>query len=463
MLVDSYVKYENKMAKGTLYDKVIGLHTVEGNQILLGRKFIHEVTSNPACIERLRDENLDLRFPETTFAVMDHILNTKSQNGRPFKDSNDELMARTLEENVRDFRMTYFAPASGDGGVCHVVFPEQGVIWPGMTAICGDSHTSTYGAFGAIGFGVGSTQLGHALGSQTIYLDQNLKVRRINFVGQLQKGVTAKDLVMHAIRTLGAKGGNGYAHEYGGEVIENMSMEGRLTMCNMGVEGGAKVAYINPDSVTFEYLKGRPYAPKKDWDKAVEFWKSIASDRDAQYDDVRTLDVSGLEPMVSWGTASDQSIRISENIPDTDKNALKYMQISAGSRILGTPVDVVFIGSCTNGRLSDIAVATEILRGRKVAVRTLVVPGSERVSYEAERLGYNRLLQEAGAEWRYPGCSMCLSMSPDTLMNQERTASTSNRNFMNRQGKGAKTHLMSPYTAAASAIEGAIADPRRYL
>ncbi len=451
------------MSKGTLYDKVIGMHTVEGNQILIGRKVIHEVTSNPACIERLRDENLKLIFPETAFAVMDHILNTKSPDGRPFKDVTDELMAKTLEDNVRDFGIKYFAPSSGEGGVCHVVFPEQGIIWPGMTVICGDSHTSTYGAFGAIGFGVGSTQLGHALGSQTIYLDQKLKVRRINFTGELQKGVTAKDVVMHAIQLLGAKGGNGYAHEYGGEVIDNMGMEERLTMCNMGVEGGAKVAYINPDRVTFEYLKGRPYSPKRDWEKAVEFWKSIASEKSAEYDDVRTLDVSGLEPMVSWGTSSDQSIGINGYIPGGDKNALKYMQLNAGMPILGIPVDVVFIGSCTNGRLSDIAAAAEILKGNKVAVRTLVVPGSERVSYEAEKLGYDTIILEAGAEWRYPGCSMCLSMSPDTLMNQERTASTSNRNFMNRQGRGVKTHLMTPRTAAASAIEGAIADPRKYL
>jgi len=231
----------------------------------------------------------------------------------------------------------------------------------------------------------------------------------------------------------------------------------------MGVEGGAKVAYINPDNTTFEYLRGKPFAPKKDWDKAVEFWKSIASDKNSQYDDVRNIDVSKLEPMVSWGIASDQSIGISENVPDNDKNALKYMQLNSGSPILGTPIDVAFIGSCTNGRLRDLWDAARILGGRKVAVRTLVVPGSDRVMAVAEKYDLDQVFINAGAEWRYPGCSMCLSMSPDTLMNQERTASTSNRNFANRQGKGAKTHLMSPYTAAASAIEGAIADPRKYL
>ncbi|MFT4302946.1 MAG: 3-isopropylmalate dehydratase large subunit [Candidatus Woesearchaeota archaeon] len=462
------------MAGKSLYEKVIEMHTVIDNQIVIGRKVIHEVTSNPACIERLRDDGLDIVYPETAFAVMDHIINTRCCSGMPFKDSTDELMAKTLEQNVKDFNVTYFPPGSGKGGVCHVVFPEQGIIWPGMTAICGDSHTSTYGALGAIGFGVGSTQLGHALGSQTIYLDQKLKKRKINFVGTLQKGVTAKDLIMLAIREVGAKGGNGYAHEYAGEVIERMSMEGRFTMCNMGVEGGAKVAYINPDEITFNYLKGKPYAPKQDWDKAVEFWKSIASDKDAEYDDVRTIDVTGLEPMVSWGTASDESVMINEKMPYDKKglghtsfeNALgsyAYMGLVPGRKIAGTPVDVVFIGSCTNGRLSDIEYAVEILEGKKVAVKTIVVPGSELVKQEAERLGYDKILIDAGAEWRNSGCSMCLSMSPDTLVNQERTASTSNRNFMNRQGKGAKTHLMSPYTAAATALEGVIADPRKYL
>ncbi len=451
------------MSKGTLHDKVIDMHTIQGNQILIGGKPIHEVTSNPACIERLRDENYDIRFPETAFAVMDHIINTKSKNGRPLKDAADELMAKTLEDNVRDFNITYFAPGSGDGGICHVVFPEQGIIWPGMIVVCGDSHTSTYGALGAVGMGLGSTQLGHALGSQTIKIDKRLKVRRIEYTGELQKGVTAKDLIMYTISLMGAKAGNGYAHEYGGEVINKMNMDGRFTICNMGVEGGAKVAYMNPDGITFEYLKGRPYAPKRDWDKAVVFWKSIASDKNAVYDDVVKINVSKLNPMVSWGNVSDQSIQIHESIPDGDKSVLEYMQLNAGMPILGTPIDVAFIGSCTNGRLSDIAAAANILKGKKVAVRTLVVPGSERVKYEAEKLGYDKIIEDADAEWRYPGCSMCLSMSPDTLMNQERTASTSNRNFKNRQGIGAKTHLMSPYTAAASAINGKISDAREYL
>lgn len=453
---------KNKMSKNTLCDKVIDMHTIKDNQILIGRKVIHEVTSNPASCERLREDKYELRYPETAFAVIDHILNTKSPDGRPFKDADDELMAKTLEENVRDFGITYFAPGSRNGGICHVVFPEQGIIWPGMTIICGDSHTSTYGAFGAIGFGVGSTQLGHALGSQTIFLDEKLKVRRINFTGKLQKGVSAKDVVMYAIKSLGAKGGNGFAHEYGGEVIDNMGMEERSTMCNMGVEGGAKVAYINPNEITFNYLRGRNFAPK-DFEKAVEFWKSIASDKNAEYDDVKYLDVSNLEPMVSWGTSSDESIGINEKIPYTNKDALDYIKINAGDYIKGTPVDVVFIGSCTNGRLSDLENAAYIMKGREVKVRTLIVPGSELVKYEAEKLGLDKIFKEAGAEWRYPGCSMCLSMSPDTLMNKERTGSTSNRNFKNRQGKGAKTHLMSPYTAAATAIEGKIADPREYL
>lgn len=464
MMLVSLLGELNKMSKNTLFDKVIDMHTIEGNQILIGRKPIHEVTSNPSCFERLREEGFEVRYPETCFAVMDHIVNTKSRDGKPYKDAKDELMAKTLEENVRDFGITYFAPGSGNGGICHVVFPEQGIIWPGMTAICGDSHTSTWGAFGAIAFGTGSTQLGHALASQTIYLDQRPKVRRINFTGELPKGVAAKDVIMHTIRVMGAKGGNGYAHEYGGEVIDDMNMEERVTMCNMGVEGGAKVAYINPDKKTFDYLYGKPFAPKNDWAKAIKFWRSIASDKDAQYDDVRTIDVSELEPMVSWGTSSDQSIGISERIPaDANRKALDYMHFEPGQPILGTPLDVVFIGSCTNGRESDLKAAAEILKGKKVKVRTLIVPGSERVLYCAERMGYEQIFVDAGAEMRYPGCSLCLSMSPDTLMNKERIGATSNRSFEDRAGIGAKTHLMSPYTAAASAIEGAIADPRKYL
>ncbi len=452
------------MSRGTLHDKVIDIHTVNGNQILIGKKFAHEVTSNPACFEKLVEEGIDFVYPETAAAVMDHIVNTKSKDGRPFKDEQDRLMARTLEENVKRFGIEYFAPGSGNGGVCHVVFPEQGMVWPGITAICGDSHTSTYGAFGAIGFGVGSTQLGHAFGSQTYELDERLKVRRINFTGKLQRGVTAKDVIIHAIRQLGAKGGNGFAHEYGGEVVDNMSMEERMTMCNMGVEGGAKVAYINPDQTTFNYLKARPFAPKKDWDRAVEFWKSIASDEDAEYDDVVEMDVSQLGPMVTWGTSPDQCVEIDERVPENANTEVSnYMQISPGQYMQGQSVDVAFEGSCTNGRLSDIAAFCEIIKGRKVKVPTIVVPGSDVVRREAEWMGYDEIIKDAGADFRYTGCSMCLSMSPDTLMNQERTASTSNRPFMNRQGKGARTHLMSPYTAAASAVRGVITDPREFL
>lgn len=453
------------MSKGTLYDKTIDRHIVRGNQILIGKKVIHEVTSNPECMEKLVDEGLPLVHPETCFAVMDHILNTKSKDGRPFKDADDELMAKTLEDNVKRFNITYFPPGSGKGGVCHVVFPEQGLIWPGMTVICGDSHTSTYGAFGAIGFGVGSTQLGHALASQTYALDQRLKVRRINFTGELQKGVTAKDVVIHAIRRLGAKGGNGFAHEYGGEVIDRMSMEERLTMCNMGVEGGAKVAYINPDETTFEYLKDKPFAPKKDWDRAVKDWKAVASDKNAQYDDTVEINVSDLEPMFTWGNVSDQSVGISENIPtEIDQVTLDYMQLKEGQSLQGQQIDAVVIGSCTNGRLSDIAAVCEVWKGgEKVSVPTIVVPGSDLVRSQVEAEGYDKIIEAAGAQLRFAGCSACLSMSPDTFYNKERIVSTSNRDFKNRQGIGAKTHLASPYAAAASAIEGKITDPRKYL
>lgn len=465
----------HKMSKNTLYDKVWKNHEVGKlptgqTQLFIGRHLMHEVTS-PQAFEMLRERGLNVKYPELTTAVVDHVIPTDDLS-RPFKDPQAELMTKTLEENVKEFGIRYFALGSGKNGVCHVSFPEQGLILPGVLAVCGDSHTCTYGAFGALSFGIGTTQVSHVLATQTLAMDP-LKVRRIEFNGELQKGVTAKDLALYMISQLGVEGGVGFAYELGGKTIDNMSMEGRMTLCNMAVEGGARSGYVNPDQITFDFLKGKPFAPK-DFEKAVAYWKSIASGSDAVYDDRVVFDVSEVKPMVSWGVNPAQAVGIDSKIPYLDnfsdkqkkeaEDALNYIGLKAGDKIAGVPVDVAFIGSCTNGRLSDLEAAAEILSGRGVSVRTLIVPGSELIKYLAEEKGLDRIFKEAGAEWRNPGCSMCLAMNPDRLEGYQRSASTSNRNFKGRQGspKG-RTHLMSPYTAAASAIEGKIADPTPYL
>ncbi len=380
-------------------------------------------------------------------------------------------MTKTLEENVNEFGLNYFAIDSGKQGVCHVTFPEQGLIWPGQVIVCGDSHTCTHGAFGALAFGIGTTQVSHVLATQTLAMDK-LKVRKINFTGELKKPVTSKDVAIHMIKLLGVKGGVGFVYEFGGEVIENMSMEERMTLCNLAVEGGARLGYINPDQTTFDYLRGRTFAPNTDIGKAIEYWESIASDADAEYDDVVEINISKLEPVVTWGVNPEQSVSVDGCIPctknssdsDDTKDALTYMGLEEGEKIEGISVDVVFIGSCTNGRLSDLKAAAEILKNRKVSVKTLVVPGSEQIKEQAEQLGLDKIFKDAGAEWRLSGCSMCLAMNPDKLEGSQRCASTSNRNFKGRQGSSTgRTHLMSPYTAATTAIEGKITNPRKYM
>ncbi|TKJ17011.1 3-isopropylmalate dehydratase large subunit [Candidatus Woesearchaeota archaeon B3_Woes] len=463
------------MSKGTLYDKVWKNHEVGKlptgqTQLFVGRHLVHEVTS-PQAFEMLRERGLNVKHPELTTAVVDHVIPTHDLS-RPFQDSQAELMTKTLETKIKEFGIEYFAPGSGKQGVCHVSFPEQGLILPGVLAVCGDSHTCTYGAFGALSFGIGTTQVSHVLATQTLAMDP-LKVRKVEFNGELQKGVTAKDLALYMINQLGVEGGVGFAYEFGGEVIDSMSMEGRMTLCNMAVEGGARSGYVNPDQTTFDFLKGKAFAPK-DFEKAVAYWKSIASEPDAEYDDKVVFDVSEVKPMVSWGINPGQAVEIDQKIPYLDnltdkqrseaEDALNYMGLKAGDQIAGTPIDVAFIGSCTNGRLSDLEAAAEVLAGNKVSVKTLVVPGSEEIKYLAEEEGLDRIFKEAGAEWRYAGCSMCLAMNPDKLEGYQRSASTSNRNFKGRQGSPTgRTHLMSPYMAAASAIAGKIADPTPYL
>jgi len=463
------------MSQNTLYDHVWNAHVVGilptgQTQIFVGRHLMHEVTS-PQAFEMLRDRGLKIAHPELTTAVVDHVIPTDNLS-RPFKDSLAEIMTAELEKNVKECAIEYCG-AGNSQGVCHVTFPEQGIIWPGQLVVCGDSHTCTYGAFGALAFGIGTTQVSHVLATQTMAMDK-LKVRRINVVGKLQKGVTAKDVALHIIRKLGVKGGVGFAYEFGGEVIDDMLMDERMTLCNLAVEGGARSGYVNPDQVTFNYLKETKKAPKEDFDKAVEYWKNVASGKDAVYDDVVEMDVSSLEPMVTWGVNPEQGITVKEKIPSLEEfgekskgeavDALNYMGLNAEQELVGVPVDVVFIGSCTNGRLSDLIAAAEILKGKKVSVRTLIVPGSEKVKKEAEEKGLDKVFKEAGAEWRFSGCSMCLAMNPDKLIGTQRSASTSNRNFKGRQGSPiGRTHLMSPYTAAATALEGKISNPKKYL
>ena len=453
------------MSDNTLYDKIWARHNVGKlptgqNQLFVARHLMHEVTS-PQAFEMLRERGLKPRHPELTFATVDHVIPT-CDISRPFADPQAELMAKTLEDNLEDFGISYFGPGSGRQGVCHVSFAELGLILPGMVAVCGDSHTCTYGAFGALSFGIGTTQVAHVLATQTLAIDP-LKVRRIELDGEVPSGVSAKDLALFVISELGVEAGVGYAYEFAGVAVDAMSMEGRMTLCNMAVEGGARSGYVNPDGITFDYLRGRDFVPE-DFEAAIALWKSFASGPDAVYDDRVTLSVSGLAPMVSWGVNPAQSLPITAKIPPGDGDALSYMGLNAGDSICGLPVDVVFIGSCTNGRLSDLEAAAEILKGNRVATETLVVPGSEEVKRQAEERGLDRVFIDAGAQWRHPGCSMCLAMNPDKLCGTQRSLSTSNRNFKGRQGSATgRTHLASPYVAAASAIEGKITDPTPYL
>jgi 3-isopropylmalate/(R)-2-methylmalate dehydratase large subunit len=464
------------MAKN-LFQKVWDHHTVQvlangQAQVFIGLHLLHEVTS-PQAFGMLKDLGLGVARPDRTFATVDHIVPTNTRL-RPYKDNLAEGMIVALEQACAEYGIQYFGEASGHQGIVHVIGPELGLTQPGMTIACGDSHTSTHGAFGAIAFGIGTTQVRDVLATQTLSLAP-MKVRRIEVSGKLRPGVYAKDVILHVIRVLGVNGGTGYAYEYAGDAIAALSMEERMTLCNMSIEGGARVGYVNPDEVTFEYLRGRAYAPKADaWDKAVAYWKSVASDADASYDDVVKIDASDIAPTVTWGINPGQAVSIGEKVPmitdgktqaeqDSIKEALEYMQLEAGKPIQGVPVNVAFIGSCTNGRISDFREVARLIRGSKVAagVRALAVPGSMDVAREAEAEGLDKVFLEAGWEWRQPGCSMCLAMNPDKLIGRELCASSSNRNFKGRQGSPTgRTVLMSPVMVAAAAIRGSIADAR---
>jgi 3-isopropylmalate/(R)-2-methylmalate dehydratase large subunit len=453
----------------TLLAKVWNAHAVRTlpngqTQLFIGLHLIHEVTS-PQAFDMLRARGWDVAFPNRTIATVDHIVPTLDQR-RPFIDLMAEEMLSSLERNCREHRIRLLDLSSGLQGIVHVIGPELGLTQPGMTIACGDSHTSTHGAFGAIAFGIGTSQVRDVLASQCLAMDP-LKIRRISLRGRLQPGVYAKDVILEIIRRLGVKAGAGFAYEYAGDTFERMSMDERMTVCNMSIEGGARVGYVNPDQTTFSYLRGRQFVPQgDDFDRACAWWSSMASDPGASYDDEVTIDAGTIQPTVTWGINPGQSIAIDERIPArADEEALAFMDFRAGQPLKGTRIDVAFVGSCTNGRLSDLREAARIVRGHHVAqhVKALVVPGSQAVRAAAEREGLDRVFAEAGFEWRGAGCSMCLAMNPDRLEGRQICASSSNRNFKGRQGSPTgRTLLMSPAMVAAAAVAGEVVDVREF-
>lgn len=464
------------MSARSLFDKVWEAHTVRTlkngqTQLFIGTHLIHEVTS-PQAFGMLRDLGIGVRYPQRTFATVDHIVPTDKRT-EPFDDQLADAMIKELRKNCEAHNVTMFDIHSGKQGIVHMVGPEQGITQPGTTIACGDSHTSTHGAFGAVAFGIGTTQVRDVLATQTLAMSKS-KLRRINVSGKLGPGVYAKDVILHIIRTLGVKGGLGYAYEYGGEVFDRMTMEERMTVCNMSIEGGARCGYVNPDETTFEYLKGRPYAPEGEaWDEAVKRWTWYASDPGCHYDDVVDIRAEDIAPTVTWGINPGQGIAIDELIPSPDKvpeservaieEALEHMQLEPGTPIKGTSIDVAFFGSCTNARYSDFVEVAKYLKGRKVApnVKAIAVPGSSLVKSLCEETGLDQVFKDAGFEWRDAGCSMCLGMNPDKLIGDQLCASSSNRNFKGRQGSPTgRTVLMSPVMVAAAAVTGEVSDAR---
>jgi 3-isopropylmalate/(R)-2-methylmalate dehydratase large subunit len=468
------------MAGGkTLLHKVWDAHTVRElpngqTQLFIGLHLVHEVTS-PQAFAALDERGLRVRFPERTFATVDHIIPTESQ-ARPLSDALAETMMGALERNCRKHGIRLFGPESGEQGIVHVIGPEKGLTLPGMTIACGDSHTSTHGAFGAIAFGIGTSQVRDVLATQCLAMDR-LRVRRVEITGKLARGVYAKDVTLAVIHELGVMGGIGFAYEYAGPVIDAMSMEERLTVCNMAIEGGARVGYVNPDETTFAYLRGRAFAPAGPaFERAVKYWRGVASDRDAAYDDRVELDGSRLAPVVTWGINPGQSVPVDGRLPrlaDTPdsarasvEEALAHMKLRPGDPIAGTRIDVAFVGSCTNGRISDLREAARVARTGRVApgVKALIVPGSQAVARQAREEGLDEVFRAAGFEWREAGCSMCLAMNPDKLVGDQISASSSNRNFKGRQGSPTgRTLLMSPAMVAAAALHGKVVDVREVL
>ncbi|MCO6388134.1 3-isopropylmalate dehydratase large subunit [Aliihoeflea sp. 40Bstr573] len=465
-------------APRTLYDKIFDDHVVDRQDdgtclLYIDRHLVHEVTS-PQAFEGLRMAGRKVRHPERTLAVVDHNVPTSPDRKLGInRNEESRIQIEALAKNAADFGVEYYDAADIRQGIVHIIGPEQGFTLPGMTIVCGDSHTSTHGAFGALAHGIGTSEVEHVLATQTL-IQKKAKNMLVRVDGQLPQGVTAKDIILAIIGEIGTAGGTGYVIEYAGEAIRALSMEGRMTICNMSIEGGARAGLIAPDETTFAYVKDKPRAPKgKAWEMAVDYWKTLISDEGAHYDKVVVLDAANLPPIVSWGSSPEDVVAVTGEVPDpagipdenkrtSKKRALDYMGLTPGTKITDITIDRVFIGSCTNGRIEDLRAAAAVIEGRKVAanVDAMVVPGSGLVKQQAEAEGLDKVFIEAGFDWREPGCSMCLAMNDDRLKPHERCASTSNRNFEGRQGFKGRTHLVSPAMAAAAAIAGHFVDIR---
>jgi len=467
-------------APKTLYDKIWDAHVItqddDGTALLyIDRHLVHEVTS-PQAFEGLRDAGRKVHAPDKTIAVPDHnVPTTLDRAGGIISNEESRIQLDALDKNARDFGVHYYPVDDVRQGIVHIVGPEQGWTLPGMTVVCGDSHTATHGAFGALAHGIGTSEVEHVLATQTL-IQQKSKNMKVEITGKLRPGVTAKDVTLAVIGATGTAGGTGYVIEYCGQVIRDMSMEGRMTVCNMAIEGGARAGLIAPDETTYEYVKGRPHAPKgAQWEMAMEWWKTLFTDDDAHFDKVLVLKGEDIAPVVTWGTSPEDVLPITASVPapgdfeggkvDAAARSLEYMGLKPGTKLTDIPINTVFIGSCTNGRIEDLRAVAQIVKGKKVAdgVRALIVPGSGLVRAQAEEEGLGEIFTEAGFEWRLAGCSMCLAMNDDQLAPGDRSASTSNRNFEGRQGKGGRTHLVSPVMAAAAAITGHLTDVREML
>ncbi|WP_371061106.1 3-isopropylmalate dehydratase large subunit [Rhodosalinus sp. 5P4] len=467
------------MSPKTLYDKIWDAHLVhedeDGTSLLyIDRHLVHEVTS-PQAFEGLRMAGRQVRAPQRTIAVPDHNVPTTPDRVNGIENEESRIQVEALDRNAREFGLNYYPVNDIRQGIVHIVGPEQGWTLPGMTVVCGDSHTATHGAFGALAHGIGTSEVEHVLATQTL-IQRKSKNMKVEITGQLPPGVTAKDITLTVIGHTGTAGGTGHVIEYCGEAIRALSMEGRMTVCNMAIEGGARAGLIAPDETTFEYIRGRPHTPKgAQWDQAMEWWRTLHSDPDAEWDKVVTIRGEDIAPVVTWGTSPEDVLPITDAVPDPDsfaggkagaaRRALEYMGLEPGTPLSEIEIDTVFIGSCTNGRIEDLRAAAAVLKGRKIkpGLRAMVVPGSGLVRAQAEEEGLAEIFTEAGFEWRLAGCSMCLAMNPDQLAPGERCAATSNRNFEGRQGRGGRTHLMSPAMAAAAAVTGRLTDVREVL
>ncbi|KUJ77992.1 isopropylmalate isomerase [Ruegeria marisrubri] len=467
------------MSPKTLYDKIWDAHVVheaeDGTCLLyIDRHLVHEVTS-PQAFEGLRMAGRKVRAPEKTIAVPDHNVPTTPDRVNGIENEESRIQVEALDKNARDFGIHYYPVNDIRQGIVHIVGPEQGWTLPGMTVVCGDSHTATHGAFGALAHGIGTSEVEHVLATQTL-IQKKSKNMKVEITGKLQPGVTAKDITLAVIGETGTAGGTGYVIEYCGEAIRDLSMEGRMTVCNMAIEGGARAGLIAPDEKTFEYVKGRPHAPKgAQWEAALAWWKTLYSDDDAHWDKVVTIRGEDIAPVVTWGTSPEDVLPITATVPNPEdfeggkveaaRRSIEYMGLKPGQKLSDIEIDTVFIGSCTNGRIEDLRAAAEILKGKKIkdGIRAMVVPGSGLVRAQAEEEGIADIFKEAGFEWRLAGCSMCLAMNPDQLSPGERCAATSNRNFEGRQGRGGRTHLLSPAMAAAAAITGKLTDVRELM